>query len=111
MKAIYLMIGMAFTGLLASSSVAQQRIQPITSIKRDFVCFDTEKLVKELVATHKETPLILGKADDQVSSTMSMWVNPETRTWTLVATLDNISCVIGSGTEVNVVPIKKGTRV
>lgn len=111
MKIIYLVIGTVFLGPIANSSIAQQPLKPITTIKRDFVCFETEKLVRELATTHKETPLILGRTDDQAGTTMSMWVNPEKRTWTIVATLDEVSCLIGSGTEINLVPLKKGTSV
>ena len=98
MKAIYQTIGMASIGLLASSTNAQG-VSPLISINRDFVCYDTTQLIKELSVTFKETPLIFGKTTDAASTTVSFWVNPVTKTWTIVATKDEISCVIGVGTE------------
>lgn len=112
MKAIYLVIGMAFTGLLASSSIAQQdNSKPLTSINRTFYCYDTDRIVKELLNTHKETPFMLGKTSDHLGSTMSLWLSPVTKTWTLVATKDDISCIIGSGTDISLIPLPKGIGV
>jgi hypothetical protein len=111
-KAIYLVIGMAFTGLLASSSIAQQdNSKPLTSINRTFYCYDTDRLVKELLNTHKETPFLIGKTSDQVGTTMSLWVSTSSKAWTLLATKDDVSCVIGSGTDISLVPLPKGIGV
>lgn len=111
MKAIFLTIGMAFIGLLPNSSASQQTNKPLTIINREFVCFDTDRLMKELVQTHKETVLLYGKTDDQAGTTMSIWVNPSTRNWTIIATKENISCLIGSGTDLNLSPLLKGPVV
>lgn len=111
MKAIFLTIGMAFIGLLPNSSISQQAIKPLTIINRDFVCFDTDSLIKELTQTHKETLLIYGKTDDQAGTTMSIWINPSTRNWTIIATKDNVSCLIGTGKDLTLSPLLKGPVV
>lgn len=111
MKATYLMIGILCTGLLVSSSLAQQEINPPISINRDFTCYNTDKLVSELLTTHKESPFVVGRSDDQAGTTMSLWVNVATKTWTIIATNGEVSCVVGTGTELKLVPSVRGISI
>jgi hypothetical protein len=102
---------MVFIGLTANNVFAQSNTNPITSITREFYCYETDALIRSLLNSYKETPLVIGKNNDQSSSNMSLWVNPSTRTWTLVATKDDISCVIGSGSDIKLNPMSKGQPV
>lgn len=70
-------------------------------------CYNTDMLFKTLLDTHKEYPVIMGMTDDNARSTMTIWVNFSTKTWTIVATKEKVSCVIGSGTDLELVPNKK----
>ena len=68
-------------------------------------CYNTNRIFNELQKTYKEIPIILGKASDEAGSTMTLWVNPKEKTWTIVATKDKLSCIVGSGTEAELSPV------
>ena len=72
-------------------------------------CYNTNIVFNELQKTYKEIPIILGKASDEAGSTMTLWVNPKEKTWTIVATKDKLSCIVGTGTdaELSTVFLKK----
>jgi hypothetical protein len=108
MKKIYLIIGTLCVGLLASSSYSQ-KVEEVVNI--DLPCYNTVELFKSLRENYKELPLLTGKADDEAKSTMSVWLNPIDNYWTIVATKKDISCIIGLGTDMKVIPIRKGTRI
>jgi hypothetical protein len=110
-KAIYLLIGMGFTGLVVSSSQAQPKLKPLLNIKREFVCYDTDSLFKELNQTFKEVPFTIGKTHDPSGSAMSLWINPATKTWTIVASDRDISCVIGNGSEIELLQKSRGNSI
>ena len=56
-------------------------------------------------------PFMTGKADDSAKSIVSIWMNPIDSNWTIVATKNDITCVIGLGTDMKIVPYKKGTSI
>lgn len=97
--------------LLASSSQAQPKLKPLLNIKREFVCYDTDSLFKELNQSFKEVPFTIGKTHDPSGSAMSLWINPVTKTWTIIASDQDISCVIGSGSEIELLQKARGTRI
>lgn len=66
-------------------------------------CDDTATIVKSLKETHKETPIILGKTADEAKSIMTLWTNPTNKSWTILATASNLSCIIGVGDEFTIV--------
>ena len=108
MKAIYLTISAVFIGLLASNTYSQEIKD---TVKTELPCYNTQELFKSLREKFKELPLLTGKTDDEAKSTMSVWLNPIDNEWTIVATKKDLSCVIGTGTDMKVVPSKKGTAV
>lgn len=73
-------------------------------VTREMVCNDTEIIVKTLRGKYKEIPLLIGQANDDASSVMTLWMNPETRSWTITATKDDFSCVIGMGEQIQPFP-------
>jgi hypothetical protein len=77
------------------------------SIQVEFPCFDSVKLFKNLRENHKEYPFIVGRTADVAESIMSIWVQPNTQTWTIVATVDDVSCIVGNGKDFKIVPAKK----
>jgi len=81
---------------------AQNKPDEIVNIKIE--CYNTERVFNELQKTYKEAPILLGKTNDQAKSTMTLWVNPTAKSWTIVATRDTISCIVGSGTDVEFTP-------
>ena len=47
--------------------------------------------------------------NDNAQSTTTIWVSPRTKSWTIVATKQAISCIIGTGTMFELIPYKKET--
>ena len=52
-----------------------------------------------------------GRAGDFANSIVSVWMNPVDGTWTIIATKKDITCVIGVGTDMKIVPHKKGPNI
>ena len=103
---IYQLIGMACLGLLASNSTAQgeKPLERKTVITYSSPCYDTKKLFASLRNDYKELPFLYAKAEDVAKSTVSIWLHPTHKTFTFVATVDDTSCVIGTGNSLQVVP-------
>ena len=108
MKAIYLTVGIVLIGLLASNTYSQKLEQ---TIKTELPCYNTQELFKSLREKYKELPLLTGKADDEANSTMSLWLNPFENDWTIIATKKDLSCVVGTGTDMKIIPTRKGTAI
>ena len=107
MKAIYLTIGM-MCALLSNNSYSQKLEQ---TLKTELPCYNTKELFKSLREKFKELPLLTGKADDDANSTMSLWLNPVDNDWTIIATTKDLSCVVGTGTDMKLIPVRKGTAI
>jgi hypothetical protein len=67
------------------------------------VCNDTKVITDNLIKRYREIPLIFGNAEDEAKSTMSFWINLKNKSWSIVATKDNISCIIGTGTDLKII--------
>jgi hypothetical protein len=107
MKAIYLTIGM-ICALLSNNSYSQKLEE---TVKTELPCYNTKELFKSLREKFKELPLLTGKTDDEANSTMSLWLNPVDNNWTIIATKKELSCVVGTGTDMKIIPVRKGTNV
>ena len=108
MKKTYLIIGLACAVLFPSILHSQKLEQ---TIKTELPCYNTKELFKTLRENYKEMPLLTGKADDDAGSTMSLWLNPVDNDWTIIATKKDLSCVVGTGTDMKIIPTRKGTAV
>ena len=108
MKAIYLTVGIVLIGLLASNTYSQKLEN---TIKTELPCYNTQELFNSLREKYKELPLLTGKADDEANSTMSLWLNPFDNNWTIIATKKDLSCVVGTGTDMKIIPTRKGTSI
>lgn len=107
MKQIYLILVLGC--MILPSSLYSQKLE--TTVKTELPCYNTQELFKSLREKYKELPLLTGKADDDAGSTMSVWMNATDKDWTIVATKDELSCVVGTGTDMKLIPIRKGTAV
>lgn len=107
MKEIYLTIGM-MCALLSNNSYSQKLEE---TVKTELPCYNTQELFKSLSEKFKELPLLTGKTDDNANSTMSIWLNPVNNDWTIIATKKDLSCVVGTGTDMNLITVKKGTAI
>jgi len=96
MRLRYLLIGMIF--LISIQSKAATEVLTFKA-----VCNDTKVITDNLIKKYKEIPIIFGNAEDEAKSTMSFWINLKNKSWSIVATKDNISCIIGTGTDLKII--------
>ena len=52
-----------------------------------------------------------GSASDEANSIVSIWLNPVDNNWTILATKKDLTCVLGVGTNMKIIPYKKGTAI
>ena len=83
---------MAFLFCLASSIA---NAQEIIDLNKPLKCSEAEAVVKYFVETHKETPVWVGKSVHNTQITLMM--NKETRSWTLIEYDSKLACVLGAG--------------
>jgi predicted glycosyl hydrolase (DUF1957 family) len=99
------MIGTALLGLQASNTLAQ------TTVPMDAYCDQSKVLLTSLLKDYREHPVITGKMSAVKDGVMSVWINPENNSWTVVVTKDTVSCILSSGTELKVRNSVPGTRL
>jgi len=93
----------AFLLLALSISVSAET----STITNTMPCGDTKTVINELREDYKEIPIIIGIANDNANSLMSLWTNVNDGSWTLVATKDQLSCIIGTGKSLRVLELGK----
>lgn len=97
--------------LLASLAHAEESVMSEEIVNIELPCYNTTLLFNTLKKNYKESPILMGKADDVAKSTMTLWVNPIDDNWTIIATKGDLSCVIGTGTHFKVMPNKKSLSI
>jgi hypothetical protein len=86
--------------------------QPVEeSISIDLPCYNTKEIFKSLREKYKELPFITGQASDEANSLVSIWINSVDKNWTIVATKNDLSCVVGMGTDIKVLNYKLGVGI
>ena len=95
------------TLFLSLTLLTAQAKSPEEVVTTDISCYNTDELMKFLREDYKEYPIAMGLTNDRANSTMSIWVSPRDKSWTILATKQQISCVIGTGTDFDFVPYKK----
>jgi hypothetical protein len=89
MKYYFLLPVMLVLGLAVAQSVTVQK--PIE-------CADTATLLRGLSGSdYKERPIWSGIDPSSTVSKYSLFVNEETKSWTLIQFDDKIACVLGTG--------------
>jgi len=86
-----------------------QEIEEAISI--DLPCYNTTKLFKTLKEKYKELPIVTGTAGDGAESTFSLWIDPIEKSWTIVTTKKELSCIVGLGTDIKLLSYKKGADI
>jgi hypothetical protein len=82
--------------------------QPIEeSISIDLPCYNTTEIFKSIREKYKELPFMIGQASDEANSLVSIWLNPVDNNWTILATKKDLTCVVGVGTDMKIIPYKK----
>jgi hypothetical protein len=87
----------ALTLVLSVSAMASE-VLPFEAI-----CDDTDTIFKKLLSKYEEKPIVIGISADRIGSTMTLWANSKTQSWTIVATKGELSCVIGTGSKVTLI--------
>ena len=85
-------IAMAFLFCLISSIA---HAQEIIDLQKPLKCSDAQVVMNYFVDTHKETPVWVGKSVHNTHITLLM--NRETRSWTVIEYDTRIACVLGAG--------------
>ena len=67
------------------------------AIDVELQCFQTMEIFKTLKDKFYEMPIIIGNVEDEAQSTMTLWLNAELKSWTIVATIEDKTCVVGYG--------------
>ena len=85
----WLIFGIVLTGAVFAQSVTMQK--PVE-------CADTATLLQGLSASdYKEKAIWLGIEPGAALSKYSLFVNEQTKTWTLIQFDEKIACVLGTG--------------
>lgn len=72
-----------------------QEIPGTTTVNKKVVCTDTKSLFENIKdSKYKETPVWVGRLED---STMTIFANQETGTWTVIQFNSDVACVIDAG--------------
>jgi hypothetical protein len=82
----------AFLFCLASSIANAQEIIDLT---KPLKCSDAQSVMNYFVDTHKETPIWIGKTVH--NSHITLLMNKETRSWTMIEYDSKYACVLGAG--------------
>ena len=106
MKLTYLLI---ITLLVLPIKSYSQQIEE--SITADMPCYNTKEIFKSIREKYKELPFMIGQASDEANSLVSIWLNPVDNNWTILATKKDLTCVVGVGTDMKIIPHKKGTDI
>ena len=106
MKLTYLFV---IISLVLSTNSHSQPVEESISI--DLPCYNTKEIFKSLREKYKELPFITGQASDEANSLVSIWINSVDKNWTIVATKNDLSCVVGMGTDIKVLNYKIGVGI
>ncbi len=77
--------------LVVTSAQSQSFVLPFEAI-----CDNTRVIVEKLQSVN-EIPISMGLSNDQAGTTMTLWMNPSNKAWTITATKNETTCVIGTG--------------
>lgn len=84
------LIGVLFLPALVS---AQQSQGPVR-VEKPVICANSEAVLPEVYKQYKEVPVWGSQLED---SRIALFVNPDTKTWTLVQWNNDMACVIEAG--------------
>jgi len=83
--------------ILAVMFAGTVQAQEIIDLNKAMKCSDAQSVMNYFVDTHKETPVWVGKTVHNTHITLLM--NRETRSWTLIEYDAKLACVLGAGEE------------
>ena len=93
--------------IFLTSTVAITASAQLATTKKEVYCDKTETMISVLKSRdYEESPIWIGKEKDSKAPNYSLFVNQETKTWTIIQFNKETACVLGAG-ESFVVPSKK----
>lgn len=97
-----------FLIFLTSLVVGTALAQPVTT-KKEVQCDKTDVMISILKGKDfEEVPIWLGKGDSKAPN-YSLFVNAETKSWTIIQFNNELSCVLGSGESYSILSRKPYT--
>lgn len=85
--------------ILGCLTLAYTQIHAQTMVNKPIVCMDTQGLVRAISSNEiGEKPHWLGNADTE-DSNFVLFVNPKTKSWTLVQLNEKVACILGTGSK------------
>lgn len=66
--------------------------------KKEITCGKTEIVFTILLGKFQEKPILYGKSSEQAETTIALWMSPD-KTFTITSTIDNVTCILESGTD------------
>ena len=69
--------------------------QEITNLTKPMKCSEPQTVMNFFVEKHKEAPIWVGKSIH--NSYITLLMNKETGSWTVIEYDDNVACVLGAG--------------
>lgn len=86
------------TSLLVGTASSQ-----LVTTNKEVQCEKTEVMISVLKGRDfEETPIWLGKGDSKAPN-YSLFVNPKTKSWTIIQFNNELSCILGSGESYNII--------
>ena len=83
----------SLTSMLAVTASAQ-----LATTKKEVYCDKTETMISVLKGQDfEESPIWFGTEKDSKTSNYSLFVNQQTKTWTIIQFNKETACVLGSG--------------
>lgn len=96
MNKMYLLIGLLLSNPLQSIAASEQRLTPV-------ICDKTKVIIDSLSLQFKEITILAGMGIGPYKNhIISVWGNPETKTFTVIDTMGDTTCVLTAGDNIEV---------
>lgn len=69
-------------------------------------CNESKVIWQQLRKEYGEEPILLGRGPEGTTGVMTLWMNPNTLTWTILVTTSDKTCIIGGGGNFTIVEKK-----
>lgn len=83
-----------------TGSIANAQINKFSETTKPVVCDDTQKVISVIMERYKEAPVWLA-LDGEGQSRYVLMTNPKTGSWTLLQYTPDMACILGVGSESN----------
>lgn len=85
----------AILGVLFLPALVVAQQQGPVRVEKPVMCASTEDILPEIYKQYREIPIWGSQIED---SKIALFVNPETKTWSIIQWNDQVACAIEAGT-------------